>query len=127
MAMLRKARARVPVSVAPATATPATPEECVAETPAAATATAATPEDQGTVRDRRDSSSGQGVPGNTKTYPALTEQTKARLKQVVFRLTRDCVDWYRDDQEILNDMSEEDLEAMVLHYLSLRDFYRRRG
>ena len=56
----------------------------------------------------------------------MTDRTKARLKQVVFELTRDCIDWYSDDQEVLNGMSEAELASAVLNYLSLRDFYRRR-
>jgi hypothetical protein len=62
-----------------------------------------------------------------KSYPALNDATKARLKQVVFRLTRDCIDWLKDDQDILNAMSEEAIEAVVLEYLSKRDWYRRGG
>jgi hypothetical protein len=38
----------------------------------------------------------------------------------------DCIDWYGDDEAIINNMTEDELEHMVLHYLKLRDAYRNR-
>jgi len=51
--------------------------------------------------------------------------TRKRLENVVKRLTADCIRFYRDDQDILDQMSTEALEDAVLEYLSKRDWYRR--
>ena len=55
----------------------------------------------------------------------LSLKAKQRLQDTVKRLTADCVNWYKDDGEVIEQMGTEDLEKMVTDYLSKRDWYRQ--
>jgi hypothetical protein len=59
------------------------------------------------------------------TYSELSDETKSRLRNVVRKLTAACLDFYRDDQAILECMSEEALEFAVCEYLAKSDWYQR--
>lgn len=54
----------------------------------------------------------------------ITPETRSRLVRLVGELVADCVDWYRDDAEVLEQMTDADLKTTVRDYLSKRAFYR---
>lgn len=55
----------------------------------------------------------------------LSTETRKLLTGVVRRLVADCVDFYRNDQAILEQMSEDALEFAVRDYLAKADWYSR--
>jgi hypothetical protein len=55
----------------------------------------------------------------------LSETAKSRLHAVVDKLTADCACWYRADGHILEQLSDEALEFIVLEFLSKREWYLR--
>lgn len=64
-------------------------------------------------------------PSDSSENHALSSEAKSRLRAVVDKLTDDCVHWYRNDADILDQLSDEALEFAVLEFLSKREWYER--
>jgi hypothetical protein len=55
----------------------------------------------------------------------LSERAKARLRFAVNKLVADCEDWYRDDADILETISDAALETMILEFVARKEWYER--
>ena len=69
----------------------------------------------------------EGVPiPDKRATLELSDEMISKLRRVVRRLVADCVKWYEEDMPALERMSDEDLDRLVMDYLSKRDWYQRR-
>jgi hypothetical protein len=55
----------------------------------------------------------------------LRETAEIRISRELRRLADDCLDFYAADLDVIAEMGDDDLEKMLVDYISKQDWYRR--
>lgn len=58
---------------------------------------------------------------------ALREETKAKIRKILISLVNDCLNWYVDDLEEIEAMSEDKLKLVIADYIALQWAYQFRS
>jgi len=56
----------------------------------------------------------------------VNDAAREKLKRVMGELIAECMHWYENDIEQINQMSQDDLKTCVLDYMGRRDYYMRK-
>ena len=51
---------------------------------------------------------------------SLTDETKAKLRSVIVELVNDCLHWYVDDLEDIQQMDADQLKWVLVDYMAMR-------